>query len=166
MAQNLLRDSLTENLGLPLLAQRVHFKWSKICVGFMVSTHVNINTGAGGFFFLVCCGCFFFPKKFQKENIYRTNLNGISLFFIKGNSECILYGAKYNINIKEINKYYFKAFNMQVQRNLTLTQSMVDKCRGCQSGGSLLCIRPRHYVSLGMNSKRYIIICSIKNSCW
>lgn len=51
-AQKGLRDSLTTNLGRLLQAQRLHFKWSKVCQEFMVSTNVNINTGASVFFFL------------------------------------------------------------------------------------------------------------------
>lgn len=52
-AQKLLRAGLTANLGRLLLAQRLHFKWSKVCVGFMVSSDVNINAGAGVFFCVV-----------------------------------------------------------------------------------------------------------------
>lgn len=70
-------------------------------------------------------------------------------FFIKGNSECSLYGAKYNINIKEINKYYIKAFNMQVQRNLTLTQSMVDKCRGLPIRGQFTMYKTKALYKFG-----------------
>lgn len=99
--------------------------------------------------FFLCLLLLFFSKKSQKENIYRTNLNGISLFFIKGNSECSLYGAKYNINIKEINKYYIKAFNMQVQRNLTPTQSMIDKCRGLPIRGQFTMYKTKALCKFG-----------------
>lgn len=88
-AQKGLRDSLTANLGRLLLAQRLHFKWSKVCLEFMVSTNVNINTGAGVFFCVVCDAV---------------------------NTKFSLYGIKYNIKIKRIKRNYKKIYTQKMKK--------------------------------------------------